>query len=87
MTLIERTELGVPERPQFGVSLARGQALGIALFKFGQGSRAQGIGADFVDHRRILQVTGPARGTPAYRQPILTLMVWRVHPMAGAARL
>src|SRR6516225_5726922 len=78
---------GVPESPQFGVFLPQRQALGIALFKFGQGSGAQGIGTDFVDHRRILQVTGPARGTPAYRQPILTLMVSRVHPMAGAAQL
>src|SRR6516225_10233863 len=85
--LIKRAELGVPESPQFGVFLPQRQALGISLFKFGQGSGAQGIGTDFVDHRRILQVTGPARGTPAYRQPILTLMVSRVHPMAGTAQL
>jgi hypothetical protein len=51
--LIERTELGVPESPQFGVFLPQRQPLGIALFKFGQGPGAKGIHTDFVDHRRI----------------------------------
>jgi hypothetical protein len=56
--LIERTEVGVPEGPQFGVFFPQGQPLGKALFKFGHGSGAQGIGTDFVQHRRILEMTG-----------------------------
>jgi hypothetical protein len=56
--LIKGTELGVPERSQFGVFLPQGQPLGEAFFKFGDGPGAEGIGADFVDHRPILQVTG-----------------------------
>jgi hypothetical protein len=38
--------------------LPQGQPFGKALFKFGYGPGAQGIGTDFVDHRRILQVIG-----------------------------
>ena len=49
--LIERTELGVPEAPQFGVLFPRREPLGIALFEFGHGPGTQGIGTDFVDHR------------------------------------
>jgi hypothetical protein len=56
--LVERTELGVPEAPQFRVFFPKGQPLFIALFEFGHGAGAERIGADFIDHRRILQVTG-----------------------------
>src|SRR5271169_372466 len=61
--LIEWTEFGVPIGPQFGVLLPQGQPLGEAFFKFGHGPGAKGIGADFVDHRRILQVTGAGEVT------------------------
>ena len=59
--LIERTEVGVPEGPQFGVFLPQGEPFGKAFFKFGHGPGAQGIGTDFVQHRRILQMKGLAR--------------------------
>jgi hypothetical protein len=52
--LIERTEFGMPEGSQLGVLLAQREPLLIALLEFGQGSGAQGVGADFVDHRHIL---------------------------------
>ena len=52
--LIERTELGVPEGTQFGVLLAQREALLVAFLEFGQGSRAQGVGTNFVDHWHIL---------------------------------
>jgi hypothetical protein len=38
--------------------LPQGQPLGKALFKFGHGPGAQGIGSDFVDHGLFLHVTG-----------------------------
>jgi hypothetical protein len=60
--LIERTELGMPEGPQFRVFLPQGEPLGKAFFKFGHGPGAEGIGADFVQHWRILQMTGGWRG-------------------------
>jgi hypothetical protein len=39
------------------VLLAQGQPFGIALLEFGHGPGSQGIGPNFVDHGRILQVT------------------------------
>src|SRR5439155_23091919 len=55
--LVERTELGMPEGPQFGMVLPQGQPPGKALFKFGHGPGAQGIGPDFVYHGLFLHVT------------------------------
>src|SRR5437667_195203 len=40
---------------------AQGKPLGIALLEFGHGSGAQGVGADFIDHWRILQMTKGGR--------------------------
>ena len=48
--LIERAELGVPERTERGMLQAQRQPLLIALFEFGDGPGAQRIRADFVDH-------------------------------------
>jgi len=56
--LVERAELGVPEAPQRRVLQPQRQPLFVALFEFGQGAGAERVGADFVDHRRILEVTG-----------------------------
>ena len=38
--------------------LPQGQPFGKALFELGYGPGAQGVGADFVGHQRILQVIG-----------------------------
>src|SRR5262249_55419155 len=59
--LIERPELGVPEASQLRVSQARRQPFFIALYELGYGPGAERIGADFVDHRRVLQVTGVSK--------------------------
>ena len=54
--LIERTNLGVPEGPEFRVFLPERQPFGKTLLEFSHGSGAQGIGTNFVDHGYILQV-------------------------------
>ena len=59
--LIEWTDLGVPEGPEFRVLFSQGEPCGKALLEFGHGPRSQGIGANFIDHGCILQVKGLAR--------------------------
>src|SRR5262249_12495821 len=68
--LVEWTELGVPEAPQFGVLLPQGQPFGIALLKFGHGAGPQGIGTDFVDHGLFLPVAGESGDHPTRRLPL-----------------
>ena len=46
--LIERTEVGVPEGPLFGVFFPEALPLGKAFFEFTHCAGSQGIGTDFV---------------------------------------
>src|SRR5215471_21144229 len=52
--------------------LPQGQALGIALFKFGHGPRAQRIGPHFVNHGLVLLVTGASGGPSSTAPPAPT---------------
>ena len=73
------------ERSSYGGFDPFGRGCGGALTAHGRthDRRIRQLAANI---RADVVVVGPARGRPAYRQPILTLMVSRVHPMAGAAR-
>ncbi|MNC88118.1 hypothetical protein D3C83_39050 [compost metagenome] len=48
--LVERPDLGVPERGELGVLLAEFVGLAEALLDFGQAVRLQIVGSEFVDH-------------------------------------
>src|SRR5262245_36728976 len=52
--LIERAKVGVPEGAELGVLLAKGLPLREAVLELGHGASAQRVGANLVDHPRLL---------------------------------
>src|SRR5262249_40086248 len=63
--LVERAEIGVPEGAERRVFDPRGESLRVTLLKFRDGASTQGVGADFVYHRRSSMGVGGNR--PAAR--------------------
>jgi hypothetical protein len=69
------------------VFLPQGEPLGKALFKFGHGPGAQGIGTDFVQHERILHVQGVGKAIcqPTDSAFYPTFPIWAAAPPLDSA--